>query len=117
MLRPALAALILLCPLPAQAEGFARIADKAAFVAAVQGRALSGTAVRLNVFPDGLISGRAFGTAVSGTWQWSDGYFCRTLDTVTRDFPLNCQLVESDGRTIRFTADKGTGDAADLTLR
>jgi len=115
MLR--LALMLILVPLPALAEGFIRITEKSAFVAAVEGRALTTTAVRLNVKPDGRIEGRAFGMAVSGTWAWREGYFCRTLDTATRAFPLNCQQVETDGATIRFTADKGTGDVANLRIR
>ena len=117
MLRTTLTALALTFPLTAQAEGLTRIADQSAFIAAVEGRNLSSMAVRLNVAADGSITGRAFGTAVTGTWVWQDGYFCRTLDTATRDFPLNCQLVETDGTNIRFTADKGTGDVADLRIR
>lgn len=112
-----LALLLTLAPLPALAETFTRITDKAQFVAAVQGRNLTSTAVRLNVKPDGRIEGRAFGFAVTGTWSWQDGYFCRTLDTATQDFPMNCQQVETDGTSIRFTADKGTGDVANLRIR
>ena len=115
MLR--LALILALAPLLALAEPFTRITDKTAFMATVQGKTLSSTAVRLNVQPDGLIKGRAFGMAVTGTWAWQDGYFCRTLDTATTDFPLNCQQVETDGATIRFTADKGTGDVANLRIR
>lgn len=110
-------ALALILPLSAQAEGMARITDQSAFVDTVQGRSLTSMAVRLNVAPDGTITGRAFGTAVTGTWVWQDGYFCRTLDTATRDFPLNCQLVETDGATLRFTADKGAGDVANLRIK
>jgi len=117
MLRTTLLILILMIPLPALADGFARIIDKSAFVAAVQGRNLTNMAIRLSVIPDGSITGRAFGTTVTGTWTWTDGYFCRTLDTATRNFPLNCQVVESNGTTIRFTADKGAGDKADLRIR
>ncbi len=117
MLRPTLIAIALILPLTAQAEGLTRITDQTAFVSTVQGRTLSSMAVRLIVAPDGSITGRAFGTTVTGTWVWQDGYFCRTLDTATRDFPLNCQRVETDGTTIRFTADKGKGDVADLRIK
>ena len=106
-----------LAALPALAQDLTRITDKSTFVAAVDGRALTSLAVRLNVKSDGMIDGNAFGTTVTGTWIWQDGYFCRTIDTATEDFPLNCQIVETDGRTIRFTADKGAGDIADLRIR
>lgn len=117
MPRTVLALILALAPLPGFAADLTRITDKAAFVAAVQGRSLTSIAVRLNVKPDGQIEGSAFGFAVSGTWIWQSGYFCRTLDTATQDYPLNCQQVETDGTTIRFTADKGTGDAANLRIR
>lgn len=118
MRRPTLVLLLILAlaPAPAAAEGFTRITDRSAFAAAVQGRNLTSTAVRLTVHPDGVIEGRAFGFAVTGTWDWQDGYFCRTLATAARDFPLNCQKVETDGATIRFTADKGTGETASLRI-
>ncbi len=115
MLR--LALILSLAPLPALSETFARITDRSEFVAAVEGKSLTSAAVRLNVQPDGQIEGRAFGMAVTGTWDWQDGYFCRTLDTAAQDFPLNCQQVDTDGATLRFTADKGTGDVANLRIR
>jgi len=116
MLTRLIMILTLAVPVPAFAEGMARITARADFVAAVQGRTLRSTGVRLNVAPDGSISGRAFGFAVTGTWEWRDGLFCRTLDTATRDFALNCQVVETDGARIRFTADQGAGDVADLRI-
>ena len=117
MLRTTLLTLALLVPLPALADKFVRITDQSVFIATVEGRNLTSLAIRLSVIPDGSITGRAFGAAVTGTWNWTDGYFCRTLDTATRNFPLNCQVVESNGTTIRFTADKGAGDKADLRIR
>ena len=117
MLRPILLSLAIALPLPALAEGLTRITDAETFISTVQNRDLTSMAVRLNIIPDGTIAGRAFGLQVTGTWTWDNGYFCRTLDTATQDFPLNCQLVETDSTTIRFTADKGTGDVANLRIK
>ena len=110
-----LALLLILLPMPAVA--FERVATRDAFVSLVRGKVLSGPrGVRLQVLSDGRIAGRGFGLAVSGAWAWRDGYFCRTLETALRDFPENCQLVAVSGGTVRFTADRGAGETADLTL-
>ncbi len=103
--------------MPVFADALSRVTDRAAFLLAVEGRSLTSTAVRLNILPDGQISGRAFGTSVTGTWVWTDGYFCRTLQTAAKTFALNCQRVDTDGNTIRFTADKGAGDVANLRIK
>lgn len=114
MLRTALAVLAVSAT-PALA--FDRIDDREAFLASVEGRTLAAFAVRLTILADGTLAGSAFGREVTGTWTWEDGYFCRTLDAGDRQFPRNCQLVELDGTTVRFTADRGQGDIADLRLR
>ena len=42
--------------------------------------------------------------------QWSDdGYFCRDLYFGEESLGPNCQLVEINGSTLRFTSDKGDG--------
>jgi hypothetical protein len=114
MLRQALIALALTA---SPALAFDRVAERAAFLSVVEGKTLAAFAVRLTVMADGTLSGRAFGRDVTGTWTWEDGFFCRTLDAGDRQFPRNCQLVELDGTTLRFTADRGEGDIADLRLR
>lgn len=114
MIRTVLA-LALLFPVPAQA--FERVASRDAFLALVQGRTLTGDGVSLRVGADGSIFGRGFGLRVTGGWDWQGGFFCRTLDTALRDFPRNCQVVQVRGDVVRFTADQGAGDVADLRLR
>lgn len=106
---------LLLVPLPAAA--FEAVTTRDAFLSLVQDRTLSGDGVSLRVAADGSIAGRGFGLRVTGTWDWQDGLFCRTLDTALRDFPRNCQTVARDGDVIRFVADRGTGDTADLRIR
>lgn len=106
----------LLAASPALAD-LARIADRDAFVSAVQGRELSRLGVSLNVAPNGSISGRALGRDVTGTWTWENGMFCRTLDAGDRQFGRNCQVVSADAGNIRFHADQGTGDIADFRIR
>lgn len=117
MLRPARLAMtfvLITVPLSAMAE---RVTSRANFVALVEGRDLSAFGVTMRVAGDGRIGGRAFGRDVTGTWEWNKGWFCRTLAWGSREWPLDCQLVEYEGNAVVFTADKGAGDRAALTLR
>ncbi len=102
---------------PATAEGYTRVTNRGAFVALVSGKSLTSLGVSLTVSPSGSIGGRAFGSTVSGAWTWNDGYFCRTLKAGGKVFARNCQLVQQNGNRLRFIADKGAGDTADLRIR
>jgi hypothetical protein len=101
----------------ALAENMSVVSSRDTFVALVQDRELRRFGIRLSVTPDGEISGRAFGTPVTGEWNWDGGYFCRDLFFGDEDLGFNCQLVQVNGETLRFTSDQGTGMSADLTLR
>lgn len=109
--------LMLLTASPALAD-FQRITQRDSFLSLIQDRDLTRFGIRLKVTDSGTIQGRAFGRKISGTWDWSGGYFCRDLfvngDVLDED---NCQTVEVHGDTLRFTSDKGQGDYADLKLR
>ncbi len=101
----------------ASAEAFNVVSSRDSFVSLVQGRELRRFGIRLTVASDGSITGRAFGTPVTGQWDWNDGYFCRDLFFGEEDLGFNCQLVQVNGETLRFTTDQGQGIYADLTLR
>ncbi|MGP1356096.1 dihydrodipicolinate reductase [Roseicyclus sp.] len=101
----------------AQAEAFAVVASEDTFVSLVEGRELRRFGIRLTVMPNGRIEGRAFGTPVTGQWDWDGGFFCRDLFWGNEDLGFNCQLVQVNGETLRFTTDQGTGIYADLTLQ
>jgi hypothetical protein len=98
------------------AQEFQTVRDQDQFVKLVSGKELTRFGISLTVTPDGEIRGRAFGRPVTGDWQWTDGYFCRTLFYGERDLGPNCQEVKVQGATLRFTSDKGQGIYADLTL-
>jgi hypothetical protein len=102
---------------PAMADDYTRVTDRGDFVTLVGGKSLTSLGVTLRVSPSGSISGRAFGSTVSGSWTWNNGYFCRTLKAGSRSFALNCQVVQKKGKLLRFIADKGAGDKADLRIR
>lgn len=101
----------------AKSESFSVVSSREMFVSLVQGRELRRFGIRLTVTPDGAITGRAFGTQVTGQWDWDGGYFCRDLFFGSDDLGFNCQLVQVNGDTLRFTTDQGAGIYADLTLQ
>ncbi|MGY6549842.1 MAG: dihydrodipicolinate reductase [Roseinatronobacter sp.] len=111
----ALAALLTMTA-PALAD-FQPVQEERTFRALVEGRELTRFGVRLQVLPEGRISGRGFGMQVGGDWEWRNGYFCRTLEFGQSGDPYNCQLVLRNGNTLRFISDQGQGDQADLRLR
>jgi hypothetical protein len=110
------AALAIAAPAPVLAENFATVSEREQFVRIVAGRALTRLGISVDVTATGQIGGRAFGYPVSGVWQWSDGYFCRDLYWGSDHLGPNCQVVRVRGDTIRFIADRGQGQSADLTL-
>ncbi|TVS02698.1 MAG: dihydrodipicolinate reductase [Rhodobacteraceae bacterium] len=101
---------------PALAD-FQPVREETTFRALVEGRELTRLGIRLQVLPQGQITGRGFGMQVGGEWEWRDGYFCRTLEFGSSGDPYNCQLVLRDGNTLRFISDQGQGDQADMRLR
>lgn len=105
--------------LEARAEGFVPVTDRDTFIELVSTRELRHPfGIRLIVSPDGQISGNAMGWPVSGTWNWTDGFFCREMEWSGTPIPFNCQLVEVEaGRKLRFTVDRGAGDSATFRLQ
>lgn len=101
----------------ALAESFERVDQKDSFVSLVKDRALTRLGIRLNVDENGKITGRAFGRKVTGQWKWNGGYFCRDLYVGGDELGANCQMVQVNGNTVRFTSDRGEGIYADLRLK
>jgi hypothetical protein len=102
---------------PVMAEEYVRVSDRGSFIRLVGGKSLTSLGVKLKVSASGAIAGSAFGRAVTGTWTWNDGYFCRTMQAGGKVFERNCQVVQQNGTRLRFIADKGAGDTADLRIR
>ncbi|MGV6848662.1 MAG: dihydrodipicolinate reductase [Marinibacterium sp.] len=115
MLRPALLVAAFLSG-PAAAE-FQKVSSVGEFQRLIDGKTLTRPMIRLSVSPQGAISGRGLTWDVRGRWVWKNGYFCRDLAWGGDDLGYNCQEVRVNGRKIRFTSDRGTGDFADFTLR
>ncbi len=101
---------------PAVAE-FSKINDQSDFVDLIAGKELKRPFVKLEVSPEGEISGYGAAWPVTGNWTWDNGYFCRDLYWDGDPLGYNCQEVTASGDRIRFTSDKGSGDSADFRLR
>lgn len=102
---------------PAAASEFRMITEQTEFLNHIANRDLRRFGIRLEVTPDGSISGSAFGRDVTGDWNWRGGYFCRDLYFGDDALGPNCQVVLVNGNTVRFVADQGAGDFADFRLR
>ncbi len=94
-----------------------RVTSEAEFMRLVEGRTLSTLGVKLEVTPEGRISGRAWGRDVTGTWRWTDGYFCREMTFGEKPVEADCQVVRQEGEALRFIAERGAGQQARLALR
>lgn len=101
---------------PAFAE-FQQVTSRNDFMELVTGKTLTRTLVKLNVLPNGSISGKGASWPVTGQWTWQDGYLCRSLYWGGDDLGYNCQEVKTNGQKVRITSDKGTGQSADFRLR
>ena len=97
-------------------EKFNKIASEIDFLEIVDGFTLVRPLIKLVVQTDGSISGKAAFRSVHGEWFWDNELFCRTLFWGERDLGLNCQLVQHNGKVVRFTADAGTGAFADFRI-
>ncbi|MAC77992.1 MAG: dihydrodipicolinate reductase [Rhodobacteraceae bacterium] len=100
---------------PVLAE-FQKIDTETDFRRLVTGKTLTRPMVRLQVSPQGAISGRGMTWDVTGRWSWQNGYFCRDLAWGGDDLGYNCQEVRVNGRKVRFTSDRGAGESAVFTL-
>ena len=103
----------------AQAQSYQPVTDQTTFLQILGDKRLSNRlyGVNLRVMPDGDIVGTGAGWEVTGTWSWQNGYFCREMTWGGDPIPYNCQLVETNGRDLRFTTDQGSGDSASFRLR
>ena len=114
----AFVAMIFALASPVFADGYQRVDGRDRFLSVVKDRDLTRLGIRVQVTDRGQIIGRAFGRSVSGAWLWRDGYFCRDLYWGGSELDLgNCQLVEVNGNSVRFTSDKGAGESAALRLK
>ncbi|WP_195821181.1 dihydrodipicolinate reductase [Roseobacter sp. MH60115] len=99
------------------AAEFTKVDSQQEFLSLISGKELRRPFVKLEVSPQGDISGIGAAWTVTGNWTWREGYFCRDLFWGGDPLGYNCQAVEAHDNRIRFTSDKGRGDSAEFRLK
>ncbi|SFO98417.1 hypothetical protein [Tranquillimonas alkanivorans] len=92
--------------------GWRRIETEQAFRELFVDRLLAGDGLSFTIHADGRLSGTAGGRALSGTWWWEDGMFCRTGRIDGEDLDLDREVIEAHGLLMRYTRDEGRGRSA-----
>ena len=113
---PALIAAAFAVATPAFAD-FQQVTSRDDFIRLVSGKTLTRPLVKIQVLPNGNISGTGATWDINGQWTWENGYLCRSLEWGGDDLGYNCQEVKANGNRVRITSDKGTGQSADFRLR
>lgn len=62
---------------------------------------------------DGSQTGSFGGKTYKGAWTWNGKFWCRNGVIGKKELGTDCQLVEVDGNTARFTRSKGKGKLGD----
>lgn len=120
MIKRAFLGLLMVFAGSAAAADYRPVSDRSEFLALLDGKRLSNRlyGVNLKVSPSGTLAGKGAAWDITGTWSWIDGYFCREMNWGGDPIPYNCQLVEvRNGNEMRFTVDRGAGQAASFKLR
>lgn len=86
---------------------FVRIMTAEQFGSLVVGKRLTLDDNYVVAAADGALTGNFGGNELVGTWEWLDGYFCRTLTTHSQG--TDCQLWTVSGDTHFVTRDRGNG--------
>ncbi|MGH1577504.1 hypothetical protein [Planktotalea sp.] len=102
---------------PSYAQNFKRVTKEADFRAIFVGKNLSfpgGTAViHANGKTDGKLDKKG---KYHGVWAWQKRFYCRNLVIGGKETGTNCQKIEIDGNTARFTRDQGKGRVSVITI-
>ncbi|MDD9724565.1 hypothetical protein PVV74_03755 [Roseovarius sp. SK2] len=103
--------------LPASASDFERVETKAEFDRVIVGRKAVASWGWVISQPNGTVVGQVDGEKAAGSWEWKNGFWCRTISFGSKDMPHDCQAVFHKGSTAIFIRDKGQGDQVVLTLQ
>ncbi len=67
---------------------------------------------------DGTMSGKLKSKKkFAGAWVWNKKYLCRNAVVGDKKLATDCQLIEVDGNTVRYTRNKGKGESRLLTIK
>ncbi len=92
-------------------KAWKRVTTREEFCRLFADRELSQGDLSFTIHSDGKLTGYVDGLALSGTWAWEEGYFCRRAYLAEEDLGTDCELIESDGHRMRYFPDKGKGSA------
>ena len=92
--------------------GWQRIETNELFVVAIADKTLLGDGMEFTIHSDGRITGTVDGLQLSGSWYWSEGYFCRFAELDGEDLGLDCEVIEQSGNQMRYTRQKGEGTSS-----
>lgn len=106
--------LVLLAALAACAQTvlpvtYGRIMTEQEFVATAVGRTVSNADTSVTITGDGRITGVTHGTEIAGTWEWRDGFWCRTITAPVRSNE-DCQVWDVRNGVLTVTRDRGAGE-------
>lgn len=89
-----------------------RVTTRDEFVSRFTGVTLVSDGLRFVIHEDGRILGDIGDLPLSGRWYWENGFFCRTavLDGATLE--LDCEMIECRGDQMRYTRERGNGEAS-----
>ena len=99
---------------------FVRISDGASFAQLIADKRLEvpdkpDRWFRLNA--NGTIVGDVGKGKVSGTWNFENGFWCRTLVAGVSSLGQDCQLVEHKPGVARFTREEGKGGSGEYLIK
>ena len=66
---------------------------------------------------DGTIVGKVNGERASGSWEWKNGFWCRTISWGSAEMPYDCQAVFHKNGTGVFIRNKGQGEQTVVKLQ
>ncbi|MCK8484074.1 hypothetical protein MUY21_08500 [Aliiroseovarius sp. S2029] len=94
-----------------------QITTKEAFVRTFADKVLVGDGMEFTIHSDGRMSGRINGEVLTGNWYWSGKFFCRTAMWRGEDLGLDCETIEARRSQMRYTRDKGRGEASVVEIK
>ncbi|MFD1508444.1 hypothetical protein [Lacimonas salitolerans] len=67
---------------------------------------------------DGSMSAQmTSGAPFAGAWKWSNGFVCRNARIGDNELGTDCQKIEFDGKNMRYTRNRGRGEASVMALQ
>ena len=100
--------LALLAAGPALAD-YKRITTEADFIAFTTGKTFFNDGGSFKIRKNGRMTGKFGDEAFRANWTWHKGFSCRKGTLGKRDIGTDCQLMETDGKTLRVTRKQGKG--------